>query len=1589
MPLSQDLLDRNRRELLDLSTRNRLLSVPVGSRSARLIEIHDELSDQVYRLLVAEKKSLSFAAGQKQMPGTAPAPGEGDGDEEEIGLPQPDERMDEKTGLARRHLDGRLQTALSSEALQKRLLDLYYNARAMIEEQGVNVLYLALGLLRWFEPEKPGLPRHAPLILIPVELERKTAAEKFVLRWREEDIEENLSLQAKLKADFDLALPPFPDEEDLDLPRYFASVAAAVQNASGWQVLPNAITLGFFSFAKFLMYRDLDSANWPEAKSPAAHPLVAGLVQDGFAGREPLIPEDAPLDELIPVERLDHIMDADASQARAIEAARQGQSLIIQGPPGTGKSQCITNIIAAALLDGKKVLFVAEKLAALEVVKRRLERQGLGPLCLELHSNKSGKRAVVEEIGRAWRLGRPKPPMAGDLNEKLARARERLNQHARQLHQPLAPSGHTPFDLIGRLVALGPRGAGAADLSFANAESWTAQDLQARRQSIAILAAKIGEIGIPSQHPWRGVGATGLLALDLSALEKEIRAARRELESLAKLTADLAAALANPVPLTFDDCQQQKTTAEFVVTAPPLDRESFTRPVWDSALAGLGDLLEEGRKYAAAVQAVEGKVAAGAWEKDFSAHREIVAAHGGSWLRFLNGDYRRALQELRGVMAAELPKPLAERLALLDHLVAGQRALRALRAGGALAQSALGGFWRAEKTDWAWLALLLDWVRRQQQAGLGAGFRTTFCRLTELKTVAALAPQQAEQLFRARNAVGALTVKLVLDAKTAFGVESLEAIPLAALAERLQTWLGALDLLPAWSLFCALTRQAREQGLEPLLDRMASGEIPHQEAGDSFDRVCFSQLLRAALKEHPALARFDGKTHEQLVEEFQRLDQARMELAKYQVLARHFDGLPPHSGVGPAGILRSELERKRGHRSVRRLLRDAGSVVQAIKPVFMMSPLSVAQFLEPGRIEFDLLVIDEASQVQPVDALGAIARCRQMVVLGDSRQLPPTQFFLRLTTEAAAEEDQDAAAAEMAAARDVESILGLCDARGLPSVMLRWHYRSRHHSLIAVSNREFYENRLFIAPSPHEISPELGLRFHHVENGIFDSGKTGANRIEAKRVCQAVLEHAQNTPRLSLGVAAFSLRQRDAIMDELELLRRENPDLEDFFANHAVEPFFVKNLENVQGDERDVIFISVGYGRDASGFLAMRFGPLGMSGGERRLNVLISRARLRCEVFSSITAEEIDLARAPARGVAALKTFLAYAQSGQQALGEAEGRPAPTRFEEAVGAAIASLAHQAHPQVGVAGLFMDLAVVNPDQPGSYLLGLECDGPAYRQAAWARDRDRLRPAVLAGQGWALHRLWSADWLRDPAAQIQRLAAAIQAAKANQTVASVNASQAFSPARDVSGDWAREPEVTVDEAELSRFSTPYLEAAFAVKKSRPPHELPTRQMAEVVRQIVEVEGPVHEDEIVARVRKLWSLERAGARIQEAVNGGIRAALVGGLCAREEGFLALPGQPVKVRNREAVESANLRKPELLPPAEIRAAILSIIEAHHGAGRDELAVVVARLFGFKATSATMRALVHRQTQKLVHQGLLQESGEMLKLAPNPAQPN
>lgn len=1009
-----------------------------------------------------------------------------------------------------------------------------------------------------------------------------------------------------------------------------------------------------------------------------------------------------------------------------------------------------------------------------------------------------------------------------------------------------------------------------------------------------------------------------------------------------------------------------------------LDRSALTSAAWND-IEAVGRLVEAGRSYVGAWASAEAAFNAAGLTADYGPVRAAVVTKGANLFRFLDSDYRAQIALLRSYVTAPLPKTPAERVALIDRMTAARDAKAAFVASEP-AGAAFGASWKGDRSDWDQLDAILAWRRTHAEAPAVA-----WSRLSETHDMALIEDARtclAKVLpdFQAR--LEAVVAELDLDCQRAFGATAATSIPLDALDARLGEWLADLEGLSRFIAFASRARALSELGAEALVDGLHDGRLDHKTLGRAFERA-YAEVLRMALfTDWPELRAFDGDSHNNQVALFRQLDKARIGLAQEQIVATHANGRPRGaSGIGPLGVLNAEMAKKRSHLPIRVLLERAGPAIQQLKPVFMMSPLSVAQFLKPGGTQFDLLVMDEASQIEPVDSLGAIARVNQIVVVGDERQLPPTAFFKKLTGEEDPEETDEGITIQ---AKDAESILELCLAKGLPHRMLSWHYRSKHQSLIAVSNREFYENKLFIVPSPYDAVAGMGLKFNLMKDTAYDRGGTRTNPKEARAIAEAVIHHARTSPEQTLGVATFSVAQRQAVLKELELLRRANPDVEDFFSGASNEPFFVKNLENIQGDERDVIFISVGYGKTETGYLAHAFGPLSGEGGERRLNVLISRAKLRCEVFCNFTGADIDLERSRARGVTALKLFLTFAETGDFGLGEVTGEDFDSEFEIQVCERLQALGYDVKRQIGASGFRVDLAVSDPEKPGRFVLGIECDGAQFHSSRSARDRDRLRQQVLEAHGWIIHRVWSADWYLRPKAELKKIEEAIAAARAEW---SARDEDGYLPAQAVPVSFQAEQigeELDVVTAVVEAGPAPvsagnrYVEANFAVDRSIEPHLTPLAQMAGYVVKVVETEGPVHLDEITARIRVLWGLGRAGSRVRAAVERATKAAAQQGMIVGDP-FYSTPGQAVVTRDRSLVDSLTLRKPEALPPAEIDHTLLMIVDANFGAGRDDLVQAASRAFGFAATSAQLREVLQAGIGRLEAREALAVKGDLI----------
>ncbi len=1552
-------LDKARKELLDLGLRNPLLNY--RALKARGLDVVGEKPASVFSILVGKGKTMSFV----------PTKDGGDGE-----LFEPPDELGEEEKQAQ-YDDLRLQTPYDSVRLQSRLLTTYQTSRTFIEEQGVNTLYLALGMLCWYEAESSQEKRRAPLVLIPVELERANAKERFHLNYTGEEIGANLSLAAKLKSEFGLDLPPFPESDDLDLPTYFTAIEHTIEGQSRWSVERDAIVLNLFSFAKFLMYHDLDEAIWAEDAKPSRHALIKSLLQDGF--REPplTITEDDHLDQHVGPLDLNQVVDADSSQMLAMLAVSQNRNLIIQGPPGTGKSQTITNLIAEAIGKGKRVLFVAEKMAALDVVKRRLDHIGLGDACLELHSHNTNKKTLHGELKRTLSLGKKAlKSIEGEIG-LLKETQHKLNSYCEAVNTSIGSSGVSPYDAYGgrlKIRRLHPE-VRLPQFNLSEMTSWKSSEYQSKRAITAGMQLCLVPIGVLKEHPFRGSKIKVLMPSEQERLEEFCLVSWQSTARLHDRAKGLASLLGLPIPQVRKDIEVLCRAARRAMDAPGLQGIQLRTGDWQSRRDEIRTLITAGLRLSQLHARFNAILIPEAWEQDLLETRQHLVNYGNKWWRLLSSDYRRARNRLAGLCQTEAPKEIEKKIELVDAVLEARRQQAIVREFQNLGASLFGAQWQGEKSDWNVLAKLFEWIITLYK-DIGDGqlpegillFLAGDPRVAGLDSVIADVETALNIHFHHTRAVASA---LNLDEQLRFGTNvKLEDQALEIQEKLFDDWSITLPRLHEIAAFNLQAETFQREGLTELLRVIDEWPNASQHLVSAFEWNWFESLLDKAFHERPALAAFQGESQTHAVNQFCQLDRQVTEHNRLRLAYTHLQRLPQQNGSGQIAVLRHELEKRSKLFPIRKLMKEAGNAIQAIKPVFMMSPLSIANYLAPDSISFDLVIFDEASQVKPVDAFGAIMRGKQVVVVGDSKQMPPTNFFDSLIQGGDGDEEDDGVTA------NIESILGLCKAQGLPERMLRWHYRSRHESLIAVSNYEFYENRLIVFPGNNHGSEQLGLVYHHLPHTVYDKGKSRTNAQEAVAVAQAVMNFARTQlrqpgeDRQSLLVAAFSMAQTNAIWDQLEMLRRQDSSCEEFFVSGKHEPFDVKNLENVQGDERDVIFISIGYGRDEIGKVSMNFGPLNKDGGERRLNVLITRARRRCEIFTNLTDQDIVPTGSP--GVHALKSFLAYARTKQLDIPLETGGGTDSPFEDSVKASLESEGYEVRTQVGSAGFFIDLAIVDAKKPGAYLLGIECDGAMYHSSRSARDRDRLRQQVLEGLGWRIHRIWSTDWFRNPTRELKRVVTAIQEAQTQGVTNSIAIESTESSAliERTAIEFDSQPETPP-------LAQPYQMANFPINlQGYELHTVRRDLLASWVIEVVKIESPVHINEIARRITNAAGLTRVGNRIKDAIESACSYATRTGAIRRQGEFLWTQAMthPV-VRQRSDLPTAS-RKIELVALEEIIVAIEQVVRNSFGIQRESVGLEVIRIFGFSRTSDEMRTTIEAMIARLLADGRLKQTG-------------
>ncbi len=1257
---------------------------------------------------------------------------------------------------------------MTAQRLERRVYSLYIGARHDMEESGSNTLNLACGFLKWFRKGDEERALYAPLLLIPVTLKRPSVKAGFTLRSGDNDPSINLTLLELLKTEYGIRIPELEgelpqDESGVDVPAILQIVRQAIRSCPGWEVVDQC-TLGIFSFAKYLMWLDLAERQQALMQNPIVQHLAAS---------EPTVfptavdfPSPETLDEETTAKEVFTPLSADSSQLAAVLAAARGKNFVLIGPPGTGKSQTIANMVAHCLGQGKTVLFVAEKSAALSVVYRRLCRIGLGTFCLELHSNKANKKDVIAQFAAAVEQANTAPARTSweQVAERVQQLRESLNALPDELHRPYA-DGHCLYEDIGLLAAsperimLSPCPEDACAL--------TAEGHEAMRQQARTLALRFAPVAdcLPGAGEGVRVGtySTGWDENTASALQTYAQQAdtmeRDEHALLAALGLDAAATLPHRDELdALLDAASQCCGQDMTPLLPARA---------EASLAALRAELAQAEAYRAA----QAKLSL-AYPDEALDEPQLD-----QWLRewkmgqlsnFISRFFtsRRIRKQLQ-VLAFTRQKP--DCMNDLTQLIAMRNARQALREGQQ-ADRSLPQYRKGTDTTAEDLAAAEHWAGRLQDVCQLTAQAERWLASRADNPVAPGKPAAALHATRQENAgqharLGAQLAQLLQSGPPAFAGQ---AAPLRRWAEAL------LALRPQWRALTLWNEQAQAStaaGYAPMVSALMS----HSVAPDELETVAewnLSRLrARATIEDSPTLSRFTREAQEQSVNDFATQDSKLLSSTAAQLqrqLTERAAAIHEPAHRKELAYLQHEISKQRAHKAPRTLLANTPRVSRLLKPCMLMSPLSVAQYLSPESEPFDIVIFDEASQIPIWDAIGAIGRGQSAVIVGDPRQMPPTSFFARAKNNNEASDEDDG---EM---EDMESILDECIACGIPKMNLSWHYRSKAESLIAFSNRNYYEGKLVTFPAP--VTRDEALQYHRVK-GTYLRGSQRTNPVEARALVEHILQTLKApgfryTEGTSIGIVTFNTQQQKLISDMLERCRAEDESLEPYFAEDNPEAIFVKNLENVQGDERGCIYFSTTFGPDDKGVISMNFGPLNGQGGERRLNVAITRARAAMHVFSSLAPEDINLNRTKARGAADLRHFLECAsmgaaryfgmtatggKPGDSGNSDSSGTPAPqgSDLNRALCAQLEARGWHCLAKVGVSAYRIDIAIEHPQHPGSMLAGILLDGPTYHAASTARDRDILRESVLTGLGWNLLHLWSLDWWHNPAQALEQL------------------------------------------------------------------------------------------------------------------------------------------------------------------------------------------------------------------------------------------
>ncbi len=1830
-----------KKKLLDLSKRNPLLFFKHTKRSH--LQIIDPSPDALFSSLVIKEKTMEFCYREL--------------DWKSLGL---FESNDNTIPLSTFPLKPKqILTDRNDNDLFITLNNLKNKAKLSQEELGVNILFLACGFLHWKESRTSNIYYKSPLLMVPVSLTQDSLKDLFCLKLLDDDIITNPTLSFMMEKQYNIALPGYSEEDEIELSDYFDCINKLSLPAD-WKII-NETYLGLFSFNKMTMYQDLHE----NVTKVSQHFLIKA-----FSGQKETInpiPDELQHfnhDSVSPLDTFE-VLDADSSQLDAITATSKGHSIILLGPPGTGKSQTIANIIADSLARKKKVLFVSEKTAALNVVYSRLKGAKLSRFCLQLHSTKMNKKEIIKNLHQT--LSENKISMTNDAYHELAiheQNRTCLNNYVTALHEKILPLNKSIYEIHGKFL----RYRNFPDLIFfiRDIKNLTQQDLDHfvevleefvrsskkpgnSYQSNCWYGSNIPELTRNTQHEMEAVYKKyhtrltqylnefdsfnkhfklpinpsynnlasllqilehltkspfpiytwfesygipecikktktinklfdtyknekialtsrykeNFLSLKAGHILKELRQIKTKLSTLVKdhiidslLLSDsqpylifqssfqdflkyhqLALSIAkdlelssvktiqdsktlyqilrilifqpNPKPywlnkdhiieiknlfqslrkIVADVSIENELTQIYDQSILELDMNALIkrfRTDYNTALKWLKPSYYNDRKMLCSL-CIDNHVknSDDDWIKVFISIRKIH--HGKKWLsqheafliQCFGPNYQHlqtncsdleksidAIAKLFEIFPDKLPPTITKILMspteyypllnitgpaycrlhesnltqkISEYLKApsleltiiqedSHKALNLLKELRCCYQSSaeclitpeIASYSQLEK-DFKNLNLLqkhyhsitkLEQFNQEFYGHFFQGENTNWNHIHEvlhwcskLSSLIPVLSNESNDFIKAvceNESTIHLSKKLLNDtfmfiedskndfnyikSKFDFSTISFNEASLTELQRWINECVNHFSLLEEWIDFRHAREACEKKGLKEFCDQLIEQNIsPHDIMGSFYKRL-YLLILDEMYDVLPVVKNFRSKKHRSAIEKFISTDQSLFGISQLRVNEICMTDRPSLNAftmnTGEIGILNKEINKKKRIKPLRILFKEIPNLLLSIKPCFMMSPLSVSLLLDPSLYQFDIIIFDEASQIRTEDAIGSIYRGKQIVIAGDSEQLPPSSFFSANSFDNDDEYDENLD-------NDIDSYESILDqARtALPEISLLWHYRSKHEHLISFSNTMIYDHRLVTFPSLFGKAKDMGVEYYHVIDGCYDRGKKRHNLKEAEKIVEMIIDHIQHRPDLSLGIVALSNAQQQAIEESLRRYRLHNPEYESYFADHHGESFFIKNLETVQGDERDVIIFSIGYAKDASGAMTMNFGPLNTTGGYRRLNVAITRAKYNLKLVGSILPEDIDLAKTDARGAKLLRKYLEYAIYGPEAISSDQHQSiigkTESPFEEEVLRFLLDNNFTVDSQVGCSGFRIDLAIRDPQIEGKYVLGIECDGASYHSARTARERDRLRQALLEERGWKLYRIWSTDWVKDFPSESKKLLNAVKLAlsctdhpnpgvvpqKYNAHEITEETPQYFElidhNKQSMSEFYGFQTYIKFniddylskhfdDPTNITKCKTIDCNSKFCPDRK---HCIRDKALLDTVFALLETQGPTHFDELCKSLVLFFCREKATAPVKEKILTILLTTNSKNNIVHRNSFCYLKSHPIIVRSSNGEGST--RTIEQICPEEIQLAIQEIKNKHIGIENNEIITETAKIFGFNRSGSKIQKII------------------------------